>query len=63
MVEATLTMADNYFIGRRGYLQNFTRAFELYQKLANSGHRSGTSMLGLLYFKGQGVEKDRKKAK
>lgn len=52
-------MADNYYVGRSGYLRNYTKAMQLYQKLSDHKHKPSTSMLGMGYFKGQGVPLNR----
>ena len=62
-IEATIELADNYYLGREGYQRNTTRAALLYQKLAKSGSVHGNVMAGMLYFKGEGVPLDHHKAK
>jgi len=54
-ISATIELADNYYMGRRGYIRNVTRAARLYERLAAEGVASGKVMAGLLYFKGEGV--------
>lgn len=56
-------LADNYFIGRNGFKKNFVKAAELYAKLAAQDHKLSSAMLGMCYFKGQGVPLDRKRAR
>lgn len=56
-------LAENYFIGRNGFQKNYVKAAELYAKLASQEHKNSMAMLGMCYFKGQGVPIDRKKAK
>ena len=51
-IEATIELADNYYLGRAGYPRNITRAARLYEKLAQSGSSHGNVMAGLVYFKG-----------
>jgi TPR repeat protein len=62
-IKATYEIAENYFVGRNGYIRNYTKAAQLFQKLANNDHMISKSMLGMCYFKGQGVKMDRKKAR
>lgn len=56
-------LADSYFIGRNGFKKNLVKAAELYAKLAAQDHKHSMAMLGMCYFKGQGVSIDRKRAK
>lgn len=62
-IGATIELADNYYMGRNGYVRNLTRAVTLYQKLAEQGNEHGKVMAGLCYFKGEGVPQDRVKAR
>lgn len=56
-------LAENYFIGRNGFKKNYQKAAELYGKLAAQDHKNSLAMLGMCYFKGQGVPIDRKRAR
>lgn len=62
-IEATIQLADSYYMGSNGHLRNLTRAARLYEKLAASGSRHGKVMAGICNFKGEGVPADRAKAK
>lgn len=62
-IEATIQLADSYYMGSHGRLRNLTRAARLYEKLAASGSRHGKVMAGICNFKGEGVPADRAKAK
>ena len=44
-------------------MRNLTRAARLFEKLAVSGSNHGKVMAGIMYFRGEGVEVDRKRAK
>lgn len=56
-------LADNYFIGKNGFKKNYVKAAELFAKLAGQDHKNSMSMLGMCYFKGQGVPLDRKRSR
>jgi TPR repeat protein len=49
--------------GRDGIQQSFEKAFELYQKAAESGLVDAYYDLGVCYRRGEGVEMDLEKAK
>lgn len=59
---ANFDIAQNYFYGRRGFRRNYTKAAEMFEKL-QSYNNMETTLLGMCYFKGLGVEQDYKKAK
>jgi TPR repeat protein len=50
-------------MGKGGFKKNYEKAAELYTKLAAQDHKYSLTMLGMCYFKGQGVPLDRKKAR
>ena len=47
-----------YAQGLPGVPRNEKRAFELFEKAATAGHQRAQINLGILYFRGQGVERD-----
>lgn len=62
-IRAMYELAESYFIGRDGFEKDYVKAAELYGKLAAQDHKNSMAMLGMCYFKGQGVPIDRKRAK
>ena len=62
-IKAMYELADSYFIGRNGFKKNYVKAAEMFGKLAAQDHKNSMAMLGMCYFKGQGVPLDRKRAR
>lgn len=56
-VRAIRNLAIAYHFGT-GTPQNFSKAFDLYQRAANSGDGIAMNRIGLMYNKGQGVTQD-----
>jgi hypothetical protein len=51
-------LGDLYYVGRDGVEQNFGEALRWYSMLANRGDRRGQTILGTMYARGYGVEKN-----
>lgn len=66
--ETLFSLADKYYFGKDGYEQDYNKAFELFTKVyqeEKSGEWQGhcaNIALGNMYYNGQGVKKDVKKA-
>ena len=57
-----MNIAQNYYYGRNGFLRNVTKAAEMFERLKEVGISESASLLGLCYFKGEGVKKSYQKA-
>jgi len=51
-----------YQYGKYGFPQDYDKALELYHRAAELGHAAGYNSIGYAYYKGEGVEVDKKKA-
>ena len=51
-----------YFKGRNGFPQNYTKAFELLHQAAELGLTEVYNNIGSRYYRGEGVEVDKKKS-
>ena len=59
---SNFNIAQNYYYGKNGFLRNVTKAAEMFERLKEVGNSESASLLGLCYFKGEGVVKNYKKA-
>ena len=59
---SNFVLAQNYYYGRLGFLRNTTKAASMFEKLKEVGNMESASLLGLCYFKGEGVTGDYQKA-
>lgn len=55
---SNFNLAQNYYYGRNGFLRNTTKAAEMFGKLKEVGNLESAALLGLCYFKGEGVNKN-----
>ena len=60
--KAMRMLGDFYYDGRFGLPQDHTKALELYHRAAELGDATAYSNIGVAYYNGQGVNKDKKKA-
>ena len=60
---AFIMLAGCYYNGIKGLPQNMARANEFYLKAGELGHTEAYYNLGIMYYNGNGVEIDKKKAK
>lgn len=50
-------IGDNYYFGKNGSIQNFTKAVHYFQISAKNDNVNAMYMLGICYYNGTGVEK------
>ena len=60
--EAMNDLGSHYYVGRRGFPQDFTQAMRLYEQAAENGSRQAQENLGYCYYYGRNGEKDYEKA-
>lgn len=60
--DAMNDLGSHYYVGRRGFLQSFSEAVELYHQAAMNGNRQAQENLGYCYYYGRDMERDYEKA-
>ena len=58
-----MEQANRFYTGSRGVERNLRKALKLYEKLSDQGNNEGKVMAGLMYFRGEGTQRDIIKAK
>jgi len=59
---AMYNLGNNYYNGTNGYLQDHTKALELWKQAGELGYSEAYCNIGYVYINGRGVEIDKKKA-
>ena len=61
-VEEMYQLGENYYYGKNGYEQDYSKAVEWYRKSAEQGYARAQYVLGICYRLGEGVPQDYKEA-